>query len=151
MNTIKHEALGIDFNEVPEMTQRTVEDWSRVQRRLRKQEAIKSDEALEEAAAAVLNAVKTILDKKLRINSPAAAAAIDIGAQSALRIGADYASAGETSAFEVAGNGARAAAKLGWLGDTKPAEVDDWSPAKAAYVTNALQQMVIKAHEIPPN
>lgn len=149
-NKIMHEALGIDF-EVPEMSQRVVEDWARVKRNMRKQEAIRSDDALEEAAEAVLKAVKTVIEKKLRVNSPEAAAAVDIGARAALRVGALYAAGGETSAFEVAGVGARAAAKLGWLGATTPDEVNEWSPAKTAFVTNALQRMVIEAHEIPPN
>jgi len=149
-NRIEHEGLGIAFD-VPEMTQRQVEDWMRSQRRLRQEHVIDDEDALRLAADAVAQAIRKVKEDKLRESSPGAAAACEIAARVALRVGAQYTSGRELSPFEVAGSGARAAAKLGWLGDVKPADIDEWSPAKTGYVTNEIQKAIIEAQEIPPN
>jgi hypothetical protein len=149
-NRIEHKGLGIEFD-VPEMTQRQVENWVSRQRRLRRERVTVDDDSLQLAADAVAHAVRTVQDKKYRASSPEAAAAVEIAARVALRIGADYTAGTELSPFESAGDGARAAASLGWLGDVKPDDIDDWTPAKTAYVTGAIVKLITQAQEIPPN
>lgn len=149
MRLSKNEGLGVEF-QIPDISQEDLEQFLALGRELERQYKVAQEDAKHGLADVIGAAVRTILRENVRPTTPEFSGRMLALADTALRMAAQSAP-DELTQRERDGLNARAAARLGWLGEIGEKQIAESSPALTSFVILEIGKAFREATEIPPN
>lgn len=145
---IRSEQDGLHI-ELPDITQRQLEDFLRAERLLRTA-TVSTDAVVSEVSELIRTHVRNVQKERTDVTTPEYAVAVRELARRVVGLVSQMFAQSEITEVEQSGLYARAAARVGWLGGITEEMVSDWRPGLVSFVVQAIADAIREAREIPP-
>ena len=147
MTHFEHEGLGVSFD-LPEIRQRDAEALLEAERSIRRRREANRQDVIDETAEDVQRAILIAQRGKFPPASRELAALVNRAAEGIVQRISNT-PLDKLAGQETFGIWCRAAARLGWLGNTTEEQVGDMKPAEVRWIADKLVDAILAASTVP--